>query len=194
MKFKDLSGRRFGMLLALRFVGVNGNRKSVWACKCDCGFEVLMVAGNLTSGGTTCCGCVRNRNSAKRASKRNYRHGHATGVLSPEYRSWAAMKGRCKYPSVQGFQNYGGRGISVCSRWLSFDNFLADMGPRPSPKHSIDRVDVNGNYEPGNCRWATAVEQAANKRPSSAAPEIRWLHRDKTATEYERVMGEGEGS
>lgn len=173
MKQLDIAGHRFGMLVALRFVGVNGSRKSVWACQCDCGFEVLMVKNNLVSGTSASCGCARSESISKRATQRNYRHGHATGIPSPEYRTWAAMKGRCKYPSVKGFKDYGGRGIKVCDRWSVFGNFLADMGPRPSLQHSIDRIDVNGNYEPENCRWATGV-QAANKRPAS----ILWLRRD----------------
>jgi hypothetical protein len=96
-------------------------------------------------------------------------HGHsANGKRSPTYVSWQNMRARCFNPSYQGWHNYGGRGISVCQRWLDFPNFLADMGERPAGR-SIDRIDVNGNYEPGNCRWATRIEQRANYRTAVSA-------------------------
>lgn len=97
------------------------------------------------------------------------RHGHArVGAKSPEYRTWAAMRARCNNPNTDYYHCYGGLGIKVCERWNKFSNFMADMGPKPSPKHSIDRIDSKGNYEPQNCRWATNDEQAANKKPASS--------------------------
>lgn len=94
----------------------------------------------------------------------NRTHGHAKGGKSPEYRAWHAMRQRCYHPSQPHYSRYGGRGIVVCERWQVFANFLADMGLRPSPRHSLDRINNSGNYEPGNCRWATLVEQCRNRR------------------------------
>jgi hypothetical protein len=104
----------------------------------------------------------------------------------PEYRVWSSMKSRCLNPRDTRFDRYGGRGISVCARWLSFDCFLADMGPRPSMSHSIERVDIDGNYEPSNCKWATPVEQARNTRRTA-----RWTFRGETrsAKEWSEILG-----
>lgn len=130
--------------------------KSVDCCwlglwRCDCGTEKKIPLAHVKSGKIQSCGCVR------------IRHGM---WKSPEYRCWIQMRGRCTNTNAPNYSDYGGRGISVCDRWQSFDNFLADMGMRPSENHSIDRRDNNGSYEPSNCYWATQDEQCINRRCS----------------------------
>lgn len=114
-------------------------------------------------------------------------HGHASnGVVSPEYVVWACMKRRCLDDRLPAFRNYGGRGIQVCERWADFRNFYADMGPKPSPRHSIDRIDNDGNYEPGNCRWATRGEQCNNRRGNR---RITVGDRTMTIAQWSRATG-----
>jgi hypothetical protein len=145
---------RFGHLTLIEKAG-----HSSWRVRCDCGAEHVCRGNDLKRGHTRSCGCLGGSKT----------HGK---VGSPEYQAWVNMRARCENPKVGNFKDYGGRGICVCKRWQKFENFYADMGDRPSTKHSIDRYpDNNGNYEPGNVRWATWKEQAKNKRPTSLVGE-----------------------
>lgn len=177
-KMLDLSGQRFGKLVAIEPNGKTKANKVLWRCQCDCGNETLSVSSNLTSLRSTSCGCVGRKKASERMARISLKHGHAKrGKHSSEYRSFMSMHGRCKYDCVNSFEHYGGRGIQVCDRWSSFENFLVDMGPKPSPRHSIDRINPDRGYEPGNCRWATAREQRQNRRGYAGPAEIGWLLR-----------------
>jgi hypothetical protein len=149
-KFKDITGQHFGRLVVLRLQSQGGHGiHAKWFCCCDCGNTKIVSSNNLKSGQVS-CGCRGG----------NFKHGQRH---KSTYRSWDAMLQRCNNPKNTRYKYYGGRGISVCERWRLFINFLADMGERP-PGTTLDRIDPNGNYEPGNCRWATQSQQIKNRR------------------------------
>ncbi len=153
-------GEKHGRLTVLREVpNMQGMRS--YLCLCECGQEKVVLEKALRSGDTRSCGCLQVEAIRQRATK----HGATqAGCVTPEYRTWKCMWSRVRCTSGRTYKNYAERGITVCERWKSFEAFLADMGPKPSPKHSIDRVNNDGNYEPGNCRWATPSQQLCNRR------------------------------
>lgn len=160
----DMTGQRFGKLIVVRlhaeklYGGVNA-----WVCQCDCGNETVQIRVNLTKGRSRSCGCYRHDPKWIEGQRKGaLKHG---GLGTPEHNAFRAMMSRCHYKSAGNYPEYGGRGIVVCEKWHNnFANFLADMGPKPTPQYTLDRFpNPNGIYEPSNCRWATHQEQQANK-------------------------------
>lgn len=186
MKGLDLLGKQFGRLTVVSLgesyvVPCNGKHHARFVCICECGREVLVARGSLVSGATRSCGCL---NSEIRKSRMTV-HGHRPhGGRSPEHHSWSAMLTRCRNSNATGYERYGGRGIKVCERWNDFTAFLADMGPRPEGM-TLDRIDVNGNYEPCNCRWATRKAQCNNTRRSRM---VTWLGETRSVTEWAEYL------
>lgn len=156
-KFIDRTGHQYGSWKVEEYAGKNWRGDVIWQCLCACGTRKTLV-GNSLSKQVGSCGCQK----GPKLSALRRTHG-LTGTT--EYNVWLGMKARCESPGSPVYARYGERGIQVCERWRSsFEAFLADMGNRPSPKHSLDRIDVNGNYEPSNCRWATQAVQQRNRR------------------------------
>ena len=159
----DLFGQTFARLTVIGRAENDPGGKARWRCRCECGGETVAVGRYLRAGLVQSCGCLK-REAMSRVGRSTRTHGHAVAE-TPEYKAWRAALGRCHNPRHKQFADYGGRGIAVAPEWrANFQAFLNEVGPRPSPQHSLDRRDNDRGYEPGNVRWATAIEQHNNTR------------------------------
>lgn len=168
----DITGQRFGRLTVIQLHSAatrSPRRNTRWWCQCECGATVIAFGVNLKSGNTESCGCLR--------KEKLHKHGHAR-PRHPTYGSWNNMLQRCTNPNDKRYKNYGGRGITVCERWHSFENFLADMGLMPEG-YSIERINNDGNYEPANCTWIPRPEQGKNMRRPLSKSGYRGVSWDK---------------
>lgn len=181
----DITGDRYGRLIAVR--RVYSSSVSRWLCRCKCGKCVAVRLSDLRTRKTRSCGCMRSENT-KRNNRLRSTHGETrNGKIPPEYLSWRAAKARCFNPNNAQYSSYGGRGITMCRRWReSFKNFVTDMGRRPSLKYSIERIDGSGNYEPGNCKWATSREQTRNR---SCTRFYSYRGKTQTIREWSEELG-----
>lgn len=189
-------GKKFGRLVILSYEGKAKFSKTLVKCLCDCGEIITKELPDVRNGHTKSCGCLRKEATAKNKTGNRFKlknkerltHGK---TYTPEFYVWSSIKVRCMNPHSKAFKNYGGRGITVCDKWLhSFEAFLGDLGERPSPKHQIDRIDNDGNYCPENCRWSLVVENNNNKRTSKL---ITFNNRTLSRAEWEREIGLSRG-
>lgn len=172
-KLKNIVGNKFGELLVLECAGKDKNGKYLWLCSCTCGKRKIIRGNHLCSGASKSCGC-------KEAVKKTHGMTH-----TKEYNTWRGMIARCTYVKHPQFMDYGGRGIRVCKRWLSFSNFYADMGVRPRGM-CLERIDNNGNYEPKNCKWISQPKQSRNRRGNRL---ITWGDKTRCMSEWAEIKG-----
>ncbi len=185
---QDLSGQTFGRLTVLAYAG-NRNNFGHWWCCCSCGADPVPVrASSLKNGHTISCGCAQREKAGAIAVEYLTKHGHSkSSGQSLEFKVWASMRARCYQKNNPAYHRYGGRGIRISQAWLdSFASFYKDMGPLPSRKHTIERIDNDGNYETSNCRWATRKEQARNTRRNH---RITFNGQTKTLVEWSECIG-----
>jgi hypothetical protein len=182
MKFKaDLIGEVFGRLIVLARDGTIGT-SSTWVCRCECGTEKVIRRNHLVTSHTTSCGCAKRELNAAQITAIRTTHGASK---TRAYKAWVNMKQRCMNPKNSRYASYGGRGITIDSSWMNFDQFLADMGNPPSDRHTIERQENNGNYCPSNCSWIPMPDQASNKRTNV---KLTLNERTQTVNQWAREL------
>lgn len=181
-KIIDLVGNKYGRLTVIKRGENTKQGQTTWVCLCECGNEKQFVSSNIRLGLSTSCGCFR-KEKTRAYAKSKVTHGM---TKTSEYRIWSGIMTRCFNKNDHNYPKYGGRGITVCSSWMKFENFLEDMGKRPSDKHSIDRIDVNSGYHKENCRWADLKTQCRNKRDT-----VYYTHNNETKPliEWAEIVG-----
>lgn len=180
-RFVNFTGKHFGLLLIVSYAGRNTSNASRWRCRCACGGEVSKGSRYLLTAKTPNCGCLDRQLAKDRATT----HGRSR---TREFYIWSGMKARCTNINDDGYPHYGARGVRVCERWLrSFEAFLADMGQAPSKRHTLERIDNTGDYEPANCRWATPQEQARNRPGFNRL--LTFLGQTKCLSEWAEEIG-----
>lgn len=183
-KLKDLTGQRFSRLLVIKRAPNNNQGRACWLCRCDCGTQRVIYGPDLRGGRTRSCGCLNKELSSQ--ARRTHGDSH-----SPTHRAWISMIRRCTKPQDTSYAYYGGRGITVCERWLhSYESFLADMGRKPTSQLTLDRIDNGLGYSPENCRWATRKMQANNFRKNRL---ITYNGVTKTISEWAETVAIGPG-
>lgn len=182
----SLYGKKFGRLVALKPNGRSKNRFIIWRCLCSCGQKVNVISSNLRNGNTKSCGCVQKEKAKKRLFRKpglTRTHGMSG---STTYKTWVSMMQRCGNSNSIEFKNYGARGITVCKRWNKFQNFLQDMGAKPSGLHQLDRINNSMGYSLSNCRWATPIENSNNKRNNV---RLTFNSKNQTVAQWSRETG-----
>lgn len=176
--FQNIINMEYGRLKCIEYRG-SLKRTTYWLFQCQCGTYKVIRSNDVKNGSSQSCGCLLSETTTKNKTKHGLRY-------LPEYKTLMDMIARCYNPNNKHYHRYGGRGIRICQRWLnSKEDFIEDMGPKPTPKHSIDRIDVNGDYTPENCRWATSEEQNNNRRDNH---HIEYNGETKTASQWGRVF------
>ena len=179
-KIMDLTSNRYGRLVVLSGGVRTSNNKVAWICRCDCGNMKKVSGENLKTGHVKSCGCLKSDLLSIRNKLMSTTHGESNGKSS-EYYSWVSMRKRCLNPKHKSYKDYGGRGIAICERWNSYDNFIFDMGRKPTKSHSIERIDNNKGYSPENCKWGTKEEQSNNQRSNRI---LEWNGQSMTLSKW----------
>lgn len=180
---------KFGRLKIVTEAGRNWQGHRLCECLCDCGRVIVARLSALKNDHTRSCGCLQKEIATRNIVSANTKHGEASSIaMTAEYKAWASMHRRCRNPSQNRYKHYGGRGIRICERWNNYQAFLSDVGRKPSTLHSLDRIDVNGHYEPTNVRWATREQQAKNKRRFTLPADELSAMQDRLQR-YEKLFG-----